>query len=96
MIKSIVEEIVLVVLLIVAAYLIYQKWLKGWIASGATAAKELAAKEAASVKTIVSATVNPAETMEDFWKSISTEYISQEQYRANIARIQAELDGRKS
>ena len=77
-------------------YFAYTKFIKNWIAGiVGVAPGELLKKEVESVKTISAAVSSPSSTLSDFWTSLTSEYISPEQYRENIAQIQAELAGKK-
>lgn len=92
MIKDLIEELLLVVLLIVALYLLWTKFLSGYFGKAAAAVSGVIEKEKAAVTTITTAASSPVDTLKDFWAALTApDYISPDQYRENIALIQKNL-----
>lgn len=94
MIKDILEDLILIGLVILAAWLAWKYWLSGLLGSSVEAVKRTAAEYKADVGTIASAARSPWEVVNDLFTA-KTPYISQDQFRQNIAEIQRNLKGQK-
>ena len=93
MLKDIIEDIILIALVGVALYLVWTKYLSAYFAGAAEAIQKTAAAYKTDTKTITAAVSNPADFVADLFRS-GTSYISQSDFRANIAAID-KAQGRK-
>lgn len=93
MIKDLAEDVILIILVLVAVYLAWTFWLKDKIFAGAQTVAAKAAQVKEGTKTIYQAATSPLETAKDLFRS-TTPYISQEQYKANIEAIKRNLAGK--
>lgn len=86
MIKDLAEDLILIALLVLAAWAAWTFWLRD---------KYFATTEkyATDAKTVYQAATSPVETVKDLFRS-TTPYISQEQFRANIETIKRNLAGK--
>ena len=89
MLKDIAEDLILLVLIAIALYFAWNKWIGKWFNSAAETVDSVIETERAAIKTITES--SPSIVLSDLWASISNPYISQEQFRQNIADIQKNL-----
>lgn len=92
MIKDLIEELILALLIIVALYLLWTKFLSGYFGKAADAVNNVIAKEKAAVTTITTAASSPVDTLSTFWDALTApDYISPSDQAAAIALIAKNL-----
>ena len=97
MIKNLVEDLILIGLLVLAAFLAWKYYFRALLLAGVEKTAAVAKEYVADVKTVGGVVAYPLDTATDFWKAVTAPaYISQDAQREAIAKIQAQLKGKMS